>query len=132
MNKLQFLTNEYFRSILDKLEHERDESIKLLVRQISEQQEADRIFCDNDKPEGMGAIIEVRVIMKPGWREGLTEFEYQALAWRYAEETGYSGFSGGGKIDQSLPQPEIRIRGRSISYNNWQWDKEFELDADKP
>ena len=76
--------------------------------------------------DGSVARGEVRVVIKRSDRDQVV-FEAQAIIHGLAPGTGLSGLALRGKVTNRAGVPEVKLTGKSIRYNVWTWEPQYEL-----
>lgn len=138
MNPINELTQEELRRTLDVfcsdilqpvLQKLEDESLQRLNTTVE-------VLCDNTivlsqqlasvtSHVGDAVTLRVRVRIGQGSKKGRYRFRCQAISTGLAQETGFSGFSMSGSIDQSSSSETV-VDSLSYRYNVRDWDSNFQ------
>lgn len=75
---------------------------------------------------GDDATLRVRIRLIQGNEKGLYRFRCQAISSGLAQETGLSGFSMTGSIQESSPS-KTTVELLSYRYNVWGWESKYQV-----
>jgi hypothetical protein len=117
------------RPVIEKIENETGQPIAATVLAI----DGGRVLATAAIPEGelhgTRATGEVRLTFRE--RANSITFEGQAILHGVAEGTGYSGFLLYGKFTVADDQVSAKLNGRTITYNEWEWQPTFRCATDE-
>ena len=126
------IVNEFVESIgrpvIEKLENETRQPIAVSVTVIDRGSIIFTSAIPSGSLNGAPATGELRLALKE--RTNSVSFDGQAVLRHLADGTGCSGFLLHGKIGQIDGSFKAELRGRTMTYNVWDWQPAFRCATD--